>query len=168
MFETLNACLQRRQSKHRREAAAPALAALGSGLAGAAALTLVHETARRVIPHPPRMDVIGVRAISRPMRAAGYAPPRYNRLHGMALAGEMVSNSAYYSLVGVGGREHVWRRGTVLGLAAGLGAALLPPVMGLGNQPHRKTPFTQILTVAWYLIGGLAAAAAYDAVADED
>jgi hypothetical protein len=155
--------LERFQAR-RRHAPPSALAAVGSGLAGAVALTLVHETARRVIPHAPRVDVIGVRAISRPMRAAGYEPPHYNRLHRMALAGEMVSNSAYYSLIGAGDREHVWRRGTILGLAAGLGAALLPPVLGLGQQPHRKTPFTQILTVAWYLIGGLAAALAYDAL----
>ena len=141
-----------------------ALAAVGSGLAGAVALTLVHETARRLIPHAPRVDVIGVRAIARPLRAAGYRPPHYDRLHDIALAGELVSNSAYYSLVGAGGREHVWRRGALLGLAAGLAAALLAPVLGLGHQPHRKTPFTQILTVAWYFLGGLAAAATYDAV----
>jgi hypothetical protein len=112
--------------------------------------------------------VIGVRGIARPMRAAGYQPPHYNRLHNMALAGEMVSNSAYYSLIGAGDRAHVWRRGALLGLAAGLGAALLPPVMGLGQQPHRKTPFTQILTVVWYFLGGLAAAATYDTVTTEE
>ena len=156
MFDSLQMCRSRAPSS--------ALAAVGSGLAGAVALTLVHETARRMIPHAPRVDVIGVRAISRPMRAAGYRPPHYNRLHDIALVGEIVSNSAYYSLIGAGDRKHVWRRGTILGLAAGLGAALLPPVMGLGQQPHRLTPFTQILTVAWYLIGGLATAAAYDAL----
>ena len=154
--------------ERRRESNPSPLAAIGSGLAGAVALTLVHETARRVIPHAPRVDVIGVRAISRPMRAAGYQPPRYRTLHNAALGGELLSNSAYYSLIGAGSRENVWRNGAILGLLAGLGAALLPPVMGLGNQPHRKTPFTQILTVAWYFIGGLAAAAVYDAVTDDD
>jgi hypothetical protein len=144
------------------------LAAIGGGLAGAVALTLVHETARRVIPGAPRVDVIGVRAIRRPMRAAGYQPPHYNTLHNAALAGDLAANSAYYSLVGAGGREHVYRNGAILGLLAGLGAALLPPVLGLGNQPHRKTPMTEILTVAWYLLGGLAAACAYDCAARDD
>ena len=137
------------------------LIALASGLAGAAALTLVHETARRAIPHPPRMDVIAVRAIARPVRAAGYRPPRYRTLHGAALAGDLVSNAAYYSLIGAGRREHAWRNGAVLGLLAGLGAAVLPPLLGLGQSPHRKTPWTQALTVAWYFIGGLTAAATY-------
>ena len=50
------------------------------------------------------------------------------------------------------------KRGVVLGLLAGLGAALLPPVMGLGRQPgHRGLP-THLMTIAWYTIGGLAAA----------
>jgi hypothetical protein len=146
---------------------APLLAALAGGVAGAVALTLVHETARRLIPHAPRVDVIATRAISRPMRAAGYQPPRYNRLHNMALAGDLVSNSAYYSLIAAGDRSHVWQRGAVLGLLGGLGAALLPPVLGLGQPPHRKTPVTQLMTVAWYLIGGLAAAAAFDAAAED-
>ena len=158
----------RARRRRQRHTPPPGVAALGSGLAGAIALTLVHETARRVIPHAPRVDVIGTRAIARPMRAAGYQPPRYNRLHKIALAGDLVSNSAYYSLVGAGGREPVWRRGALLGLAAGLGAALLPPLLGLGQQPHRKTPITQVLTVAWYFLGGLAAAAAYDAAARDD
>ena len=153
----------------RRSSQPSPLSAIGSGIAGAVALTLVHESARRFIPHAPRVDVIGVRAISRPMRAAGYQPPRYNTLHNAALAGELVSNSAYYSLIGVtGDAAHVWRRGAILGLLAGLGAAFLPPVMGLGHQPHRRTPFTQMLTVAWYLLGGLAAAGAYSLAARDN
>jgi hypothetical protein len=151
----------------RRSSKPSPLAAVGSGVAGAVALTLIHETARRMIPHAPRVDVIGVRAISRPMRAAGYQPPHYNTLHNTALAGELVSNSAYYSLIGAGDAAHVWRRGAILGLLAGLGAAFLPPLMGLGHQPHRRTPYTQILTVAWYFLGGLAAAGAYSLAARE-
>jgi hypothetical protein len=98
------------------------------------------------------------------MRAMGYQPPRYNRLHNIALAGDVVSNGAYYALVGAGDREHVWHRGALLGLLGGLGAAFLPPVLGLGNHPHRKAPWTQILTVLWYTMGGVAAAAVYKAI----
>jgi hypothetical protein len=144
------------------------LQSIGSGIAGAVALNLVHETARRFVPHAPRVDVIATRAISRPMRAAGYQPPHYNRLHNIALAGDLVSNSAYYSLVGVGDREHALHRGAILGLIGGLGAALLPPVLGLGQPPHRKTPYTHILTVAWYVLGGIAAAATFRALARDD
>jgi hypothetical protein len=133
---------------------------IATGLSGAAALTAVHESARQVVPHAPRVDVIGKRAIARPMRAAGYEPPRQDTLYRLALLGEVASNSLFYALVAAGDRRHALRRGLVLGAAAGLGAAFLPPLMGLGNQPHRKAPWTQLMTVGWYTLGGLAAGAA--------
>ena len=140
-----------------------------AGLTGAIALTAVHETARRVVPHAPRMDVIGTRAIARPLRAAGRTPPRYRTLHRAALAGDLVSNALYYSLIGLTGpRRTALPRGLLFGLAAGVGAALLPPVLGLGKIPHRKSPITELLTVAWYTLGGLAAAGALRAGADRD
>lgn len=133
--------------------------AIGSGVAGAMAVTLLNESARRVIPHAPRMDVIGMRAIRRPMEALGYAPPPSRELRKIALGGDLVANSLFYALIGAGAGRHAWRRGWILGLSAGLGAAFLPPVMGLGNQPHRRTPYTQLLTIAWYLSAGLVGAA---------
>lgn len=139
--------------------------ALGSGFAGAATLTALHETARRRLEHPPRMDVIGMRALDRVMRKAGIRRQPRRRLFRQTLAGDLVSNAAWYSLVGLGRRDHVWRRGLMLGLVAGAGAVLLPPLLGLGRSPGSRTPTTQALTVAWYVAGGLAAAAAASAAA---
>jgi hypothetical protein len=143
---------------------------LGSGVAGALALTAVHETARRTIPRAPRMDVIGRRAIARPMRAMGVNPPAGQKLQAAALAGDIVSNALFYSLVGLGGRRggDVWRRGLLLGVAAGVGAAVLPPVLGLGRQPGHRGGLTQLLTILWYTIGGIAAAAAFRAWSGDD
>lgn len=132
-------------------------------MAGAAAVTLLNESARRVIPHAPRMEVLGKRALARPMLAMGFDPPHGRQLHRAALAGDLLSNSLYYSLVGAGRRPHAWRRGVVLGLLAGLGAVFLPHYLGLGKQPKQKTPVTQLMTILWYLAGGLAAAAAVEA-----
>lgn len=136
---------------------------LTSGLAGAAALTAVHETARRTLAHPPRMDAIGMRALARTMRRLGRRPPREPRLFRETLAADLLANALYYGLVGLG--ERAWRRGTLLGLAAGVGAVALPPILGLGRQPHASRVGTPALTVAWYLVGGLAAAAAARALA---
>ena len=156
--------------RHGNDTGADMLKALGSGVAGALALTAVHETARRTIPRAPRMDVIGRRAIARPVRAMGGNPPAGHRLQNVALTGEVVSNSLYYSLVGLGsGRgKNVWKRGLLLGLAAGVGAAVLPPVLGLGHQPGRRGAVTHLLTILWYTIGGVAAAAAFRAWSDEE
>ncbi len=142
--------------------------AFASGLAGSVVLTALHETARQIVPHAPRMDVIGMRAIARPMREMDQEPPRGDELYSLAMTGDLLGNAAYYSLVALGDRKHIGHRGFLLGAAAGLGAALLPPVLGLGRQPNARFPVTHVLTVAWYLGGGLAAAAIYRRLAENE
>ena len=137
-----------------------------SGAIGAASLNLIHESARRIIPHAPRVDVLGMRALAMSMRAADQTPPPRDQLYWLTLIGDLISNSLYYSLVGVGKREHIWRRGVLLGAAAGLGSVILPRPMGLGRQPNKSTPATQIMTFLWYFIGGLAASAVAQAFAE--
>lgn len=135
--------------------------AVASGVAGACALTALHESARRTVPHAPRMDILGMRAIARGMEAMGKKPPVDGHLHDVALAGDLVSNSMYYSLIGLGGPQNAVRNGALLGLAAGLGGVLLPGPMGLGEAPSNRTRATQAMTVAWYVVGGVAAGLAY-------
>src|SRR5687768_11441271 len=108
-----------------------AFEALTGGAAGALALTLVHEAARKSIPDAPRMDVLGERAISAGLRAAGADPLPRQQLHDAALAGDLAANAAYYSLVGMGKAEGAVVRGAVLGIAAGIGAVFLPGPLGL-------------------------------------
>ena len=134
--------------------------ALTSGVAGALVLTGLHEAARRLLPHAPRMDVIGERALSRSLAALGQHSPRGRRLFRATLAGELLSNTLYYSVVGAAARSRALPTGLLIGLAAGLGAVLLPPRLGLGKPPGAKGPLTPLLTIAWYTAGGLAAAAA--------
>ena len=142
------------------------LKALGSGLVGACALTLVHETARRYIEDAPRMDVVGMRAITKTLRAVDVEPPV--SLHEAALVGEVLSNSLFYGLVGLGDAEDGVRNGAALGLAAGLAAVYLPEPLGLGRQPVKNSTETNLLTIAFYLLGGLAAGAAYQALSAEE
>ncbi len=141
--------------------------ALVSGLIGAVALTAVHETARRVAPKAPRMDVLGMRAIAQTMRAGGETPPQRDDLHTLALAGDIVANAAYYSLVGVGNPKGAWWRGAALGAVAGVGGVALPGLLGLGSDASARSRPTEVMTVAWYTIGGLAAGAAYGALAGQ-
>ena len=136
------------------------LHAMGGGLAGSVALTLLHETARRFVPLAPRMDVLGMRAIVKSMRKADMNPPKGNKLYWVAMAGDIISNAAYYSLAGAGKNKNVWLRGALLGAGAGLGAVLLPKPLGLGAEPSARSVPTQTMTIGWYLVGGLAASAA--------
>ncbi len=135
--------------------------ALVSGLAGACTLTLVHEAARHSVPHAPQVHVIGERALRRSARAVGSGRAEQRSLYGPALVGELISNGLYYSLVGIGGARHAVQVGAVMGAVAGVGAVTLPPRMGLGRQPDRKSPVTELMTIAWYTLGGLAAGLAY-------
>ena len=134
--------------------------ALMAGMVGAVALTAVHQLARRVTDDAPRMDVLGERAIARTVHAAGGTLPLPRTLHRWALAGDLLANSAYYSMVACGRDAHMWTRGIAMGLAAGAGALLLPRRIGLGDPPRSQHIPNQLMTVAWYLVGGLAAACA--------
>ena len=134
--------------------------ALLAGVCGAVALTAVHQLARRVTDDAPRMDVLGERAIARTVQAAGGTLPMQPTLHRWALAGDLMANSAYYSLITCGQGAHMWTRAIAMGLAAGAGALVLPRRIGLGDAPKSDHIPNQIMTVAWYLIGGLAAACA--------
>ncbi|GAB3823275.1 hypothetical protein GCM10028895_29990 [Pontibacter rugosus] len=83
----------------------------------------------------------------------------------MALAGDVLSNSLYYSLAGTG--KDAWWRGAILGATAGAGAVLLPGPLGLGEEPSNRTTKTQAMTVGYYLLGGLVAAAIGYAISNE-
>ena len=139
-------------------AGANVMRAVGAGTVGAIALTTLHELTRRTVPHAPRMDVIGMRALSKTVRALGRRPARGDRLFRQTLLGDLAANSLYYSLAAAGRRSP--RRGLLLGAAAGLGAATLPPLLGLGRSPGAKWPQTPLMTLALYTAGGLAAGAA--------
>lgn len=136
-----------------------AIAALTGGLAGACALTLLHEVVRQSDPDAPRMDLLGMDALSKIMKAGDIKPPGKTTLFTLTMAGDLLSNSLYYSLAGFGSHKQVWVRGLLLGLGAGLGAVYLPEPLGLKKAPSNRTKRTKAMTVAWYLTGGLVASA---------
>lgn len=131
--------------------------ALIAGLAGSAVLTAVHEITRRVNPNAPRMDLLGMQAITRVLHGLHMPVPNRDKLFGYTLAGDVVSNALYYSLAGVSSKKNVVKNATILGLTAGIGAVNLPKEMGLNDAPSNKTRQTQLMTVLLYTIGGLAA-----------
>lgn len=134
--------------------------ALLAGLAGAATVTLLNESVRQVSETAPRLDVLGRAALRRGIHAAGLRRPRPGRLQPMALAGDMVANTVYYSAVGcpaLGGSAMM--RGAMLGAIGGLGAIALPGAMGLPQWPTTRSGTTAAMTFGWYFAAGLAAGA---------
>jgi hypothetical protein len=131
---------------------------IAAGLAGALVLNLLHESARRLSSNAPQINRVGEEAISKSLKTINIDPPTGKKLFGLTLASDLLSNAAYYSMVGSGKEENILWRGAGYGLAAGVGALTLTKPLGLDDTPVNKTVQTQILTVAWYVLGGLAAA----------
>jgi hypothetical protein len=139
------------------------LPSLAAGFAGAIALTVLHETARRLRPQDaPRMDVLGERGLRKILDLADVPQPAEGVAYTATMLGDIISNGLYYTLVGSG--KHSLQRGLLLGAVAGVGGVLLPGPMGLGEAPSNRTPQTQAMTVAWYTVGGLVAGAVAQAL----
>lgn len=130
------------------------------GLAGACTLTLLNESVKKLDKDAPRMDLLGMNAVARLTKGNNILAQTAGKLFPVALAGDLVSNSLYYSMADTGNEKKTLLRGALLGLGAGLGAVALPKTLGLNEDATTRTLKTKILTVSWYIIGGLAAATA--------
>ena len=135
------------------------LTALGGGLAGAVAVTLFNESVKRIVPQAPRMDLLGMNAVSRGLSAAGIPTTNRQQLFTLALAGDLITNALYYSTAGIGKEKNVWVRSSLLGLAAGIGAVVLPGPLGLEDRHTNKSLSTKIMTVGLYVAGSVVTAA---------
>ncbi len=132
--------------------------ALTGGLAGAVTLNLIHEAYRQIDQDAPKIHLVGEEALVKILKAIGLTvPPSEKELYLLTLAGDVMSNALYYSLIGFGKNKHLIRRGLIFGLAAGVGAVFMPQKMGLNNAPTDRKTETKLLTVLWYTLGGLTA-----------
>lgn len=127
------------------------------GMAGAIALTLINESIKKVRTDAPRLDLLGENALARLMNGNSFLPKTLGKF--FPLAGDLVSNTLFYALAKGKSSGNTLTRGALLGLAAGVGAITLPKPLGLKTEPTTRTTQTAVMTVAWYLIGGLVAAA---------
>jgi hypothetical protein len=137
------------------------LKAMTSGLAGAAAVNLINETARQFVPEAPRLDLEGQEFVAQRLRALDVAPPTGRALYGSAMAFDMAANTLYYSAVAASDPQHAPLTGAALGLLAGVGNVIISPALGLSPRTMRRTPAMTAMTIAWYTAGGLAAGAMY-------
>lgn len=133
------------------------LYAIAGGLVGTAVLTALHQTIRYSLPDiAPRMDQLDMQLLHKAGDQMHIALPDDNELYKMTFIGEIVCNTAYYSLIGGDCPQlKAWFLGTV----AGVSAVVLPEHLGINPAPSNRTQATKYLTVGYYLAGALAAAA---------
>ena len=128
------------------------------GFAGAAALNIVHQTLKQFIDKAPRVDLIGEEALNKGLTTLGAKPLKGNTLFASTLAADVISNAAYYSMIGLGRKKNLLFKGAAFGLAAGVGALTLTKQLGLNDAPITRNAETKLLTVGYYLLGGIVAA----------
>jgi hypothetical protein len=134
------------------------------GLAGAVALNILHQAVKQFDHDAPRVDLVGEEALTKGMKAMGLTPPTGNALFAATLAGDLISNAAYYSMIGLGKKKYLLYHGAAHGLCAGIGALTLTEPMGLRDAPVTRTDKTKLLTVTWYTFGGLVTGAVIKAL----
>jgi len=128
------------------------------GFAGAIALNILHETLKKEKSNVPRIDLLGEEALQKTLRHFGAGINQKEDLYKATLAGDVLSNTFYFSLIGAGNRKYLWPRAIFLGLSAGIGAVKLPEPMGLDPEPVTKTDQVKVLTVGYYVFGAVVTA----------
>ncbi len=128
-----------------------------SGLVGAAVVTTLNEGVRRITRHAPQLQELGMDAATQTLKAVDAPVPGRSKLFWSTMAADLISNALYYSVISFAGKKSTakWALGTGLGLAAGLGAVLLPEPLHLDASTTGKTAKTRAMTIGWYLAGAL-------------
>ncbi|RYD83865.1 MAG: hypothetical protein EOP54_32900 [Sphingobacteriales bacterium] len=103
----------------------------------------------------PRVDLLGEEALQKTMAYFGSEIKDEDTLYKATLAGDVISNAMYYSMIGNGDTKHIFTRAVVYGLAAGVGAITLPEPLGLDPEPVAHSQKTKAFTVGYYVAGAL-------------
>lgn len=127
------------------------------GLAGAIMLTLLNESLKNISKNMPHIDLVGKEAVQNTAKYFGLDIEN-NELLGTALVSDILSNTAYFSLIN-GEKNELWLKATSAGLLAGLGTINLPSKIGLNEEPVSKSTTTKALVVGYYLVGAWTTAA---------
>jgi len=129
-----------------------------AGFAGAAALNILHETMRKLDSEAPRMDLMGEQAVRKSAEALNIDPPTGNKLYGVTLAGDVLTNATYFAAIGMGGKKYMLLRAIGAGVSAGFTALKAPKPLGLNEKYVANSEKREFLTVAYYVFGALVTA----------
>ncbi|WP_411275615.1 hypothetical protein [Daejeonella sp.] len=129
-----------------------------AGFAGAAALNILHETMRKLDSEAPRMDLVGEQVVRKSAEALNIEPPTGNKLYGVTLAGDVLTNATYFAAIGMGSKKYMVLRAIGAGVSAGFTALKAPKPLGLNEKHVADTEKREVLTVAYYVFGALVTA----------
>jgi len=136
-----------------------ALKLVATGLAGSSSLTGVHQSLRNK-KSTPRVDLLGQQALKKIFGIQ--SKKKEEETYWGSLAGDLLFNTAYYSIVAKSKRPVL--TGTLLGLGAGVMALVAPDFMNLDKKYVKKSSKQKWITVAYYTLGGVVAGFVANAV----
>lgn len=128
-----------------------------AGFAGAVALNVLHESIKNKRT-TPRIDLLGEQALQKTVRYFGGNIRDDDELYAATLAGDIISNTMYYSLIASSKSAYIWPKAIAMGLLAGVGAVKLPKPLGLNPKPVAKNDQIKAMTVGYYVFGALVTA----------
>ncbi|MFN3403974.1 MAG: hypothetical protein ACK40G_07755 [Cytophagaceae bacterium] len=133
--------------------------ALISGFTGAVTMTALHQFIKNVTPEAPKLDIFGMRLLSKVLNGLGLRKPGKKNLFQLSLVSDLLLNTIYYSFTAAGKKPLL--KGSLLGIQAGTGVISIPEIFGIGKKQISASLKQKALTMGIYLTGGLAAAGTY-------
>lgn len=130
--------------------------ALEGGLAGATALTMLHEAIDKIDPKAPNTKFLSKPGIIKKIKKySSKKGPKSVKFY-IRLATEFLASMGYFGLPGLGKKKNVVLIGGLLGAAAGAGVAFQHRD-DEANLDERSAAWNKIVTIALYTAGGLIA-----------
>ena len=134
------------------------VSSIAGGFAGACVVTLLNQIIKKFDKGAPRIDLLGQEVAAEMHEAVGSDVPAKSQLYKEALAGDLLSNTIYFSIAGANNKQ-TEVQGGIQGVFAGLSAVYAPGLSNALNAKHTgETDKKKILTMAYYFIGGVVAA----------
>ena len=106
----------------------------------------------------PEVNKVGEEALNKSLETVDMKITDKDQLYAATLAGDVISNGIYYAATATSGFN------IVSGVAAGVGAVILPKNMGLDDSPVAETTQKKLMTVGYYLFGAVVTKLIYDKI----
>lgn len=134
------------------------------GLAGAFMLKILHATGRKLFKDAPPLQKISPQITHTAAENMAITAPSSTILLTSTLGSDLVANTLYYSLIGDGSPQSLWVRGAVSGITAGVSVLKMKNQEEVISMPFIRKTTSRFMTLSWYMIAGLTAAAVIKAM----
>jgi hypothetical protein len=128
------------------------------GLAGSILVNVLAEGIRKNFRTTPRLDKYGKQGLDRITEGMGIGRLPEGPRYWTALAGDLAINTLVFALSGAGSRKRTIPQGLALGAVMAGTMMLAAKPAGIDPDTTGENKKEKGMTVAYYLLGGLAAA----------